>query len=51
MEEDHCYFFDVLISTIYVSVVEILTAGPGGPTLPAAPGKPVAPLTKDVIMD
>lgn len=25
---------------------EVLTDGPGGPTLPAAPGKPVAPYEK-----
>lgn len=28
-----------------------LTAGPGGPSLPAAPGKPVAPLTKEIEID
>lgn len=30
-------------------VDEILTLGPGDPTLPAAPGKPVAPCQKQVL--
>lgn len=29
-----------------ISDIERLTLGPGGPTLPAAPGKPVAPYNR-----
>lgn len=28
-------------------IIKWLTLGPGGPTLPAAPGKPVAPWNKE----
>lgn len=31
---------------IFFVIYQTLTLGPGGPTLPAAPGKPVAPFTE-----